>query len=489
MDFSEVYPLNRENLLNSSPIHRYLLKYAVLRTVRGLKFCSWEEGDVHMRRRTIFLLTTMVVALLAAAGVALAQQDPATPHPSGGADAQNVIAGQYIVVLKQGVDDPRSVAHAHARKYGADLLYTYDDAFKGYAATIPARNLDDVRSDPKVSFVSADHRVHATAQSLPTGVDRIQGDVSSTQSGNGSGSVNAAVAIIDTGIDSHPDLNVAGGTNCSTGRSYNDGNGHGTHVAGTVAAKDDNNGVVGMAPEAPLYAVRVLNNSGSGSWSSVACGINWVTAHAGSPTNIKVANMSLGGSGSDDGNCGKSNNDALHKAICNSVAAGVTYTVAAGNSNANFSGFVPAAYNEVLTVTAEADFNGLPGGGAASTCRSDVDETPADFSNFTTAGSADAGHTIAAPGVCILSTWKGGAYNTISGTSMASPHVTGTAALCIATGKCTGGPANVISKLRSDAAAQPASYGFVGDPFNPLTTGGSRPVTLYYGYLAYAGGY
>ena len=445
---------------------------------------------ISMRRKTTLLLTMMVVALLAATGVALAQQEEGstTPGSSGGA-AENAIPHQYIVVLNEGVDDPKSVAREHARRYDADLLYTYDDALNGYAANIPAGNLNDVRQDPRVSFVSADRKVHATAQSTPTGVDRIQGDASSTLSGNGSGSVNTAVAIIDTGIDSHPDLNVAGGTNCSTGRSYNDGNGHGTHVAGTVAAKDDNNGVVGMAPEAPLYAVRVLNNSGSGSWSSVACGINWVTAHAGSPTNIKVANMSLGGSGSDDGNCGKSNNDALHKAICNSVAAGVTYTVAAGNSNANFSGFVPAAYNEVLTVTAEADFNGLPGGGAASTCRSDVDETPADFSNFTTAGSADAGHTIAAPGVCILSTWKGGAYNTISGTSMASPHVTGTAALCIATGKCTGGPANVISKLRSDAAAQPASYGFVGDPFNPLTTGGSRPVTLYYGYLAYAGGY
>ena len=438
-----------------------------------------------MRRRTIFLLTTMVVALLAAAGVAIAQQNPTTPDPPGGA-TQSVIAGQYIVVLKQGVDDPRSVAHTHARKYGADLLYIYDDAFKGYAASISARHLDEIRNDPEVSFVSADHRVHATAQSLPTGVDRIQGDASSTVSGNGNGSVNTAVAIIDTGIDTdHPDLNVVGGTNCSTGRSYDDGNGHGTHVAGTVAAIDDGSGVVGVAPGAKLYAVRVLNNSGSGSWSSVACGIDWVTHNAASK-GIKVANMSLGGSGSDNGKC---SGDALHQAICNSVGAGVTYVVAAGNSNANFSGFVPAAYDQVLTVTAEADFNGAPGGGAAPTCRSDVDETPADFSNFTTPTSADAAHTIAAPGVCILSTWKGGAYNTISGRSMASPHVTGTAALCIASGKCTGGPSNVISKLRSDAAAQPASYGFTGDPNHPLTTGGSRPVTLYYGYLAYAGGY
>src|SRR4029450_11312311 len=114
-----------------------------------------------------------------------------------------------------------------------------------------------------------------------------------------------------------------------------------------------------------------------------------------------------------------------------------------------------------------ADFNGREGGGAAATCRADVDDTAADFSNYATPGSLAAGHTIAAPGVCIYSTWKGGGYNTISGTSMASPHVAGTAALCIETGPCTG-PASVITQLRSDAAAQDASYGFLGDPNNPI---------------------
>ena len=117
------------------------------------------------------------------------------------------------------------------------------------------------------------------------------------------------------------------------------------------------------------------------------------------------------------------------------------------------------------------------------------DDSAADFSNFTTVGSSDESHTIAAPGVCILSTWKGGGYNTISGTSMATPHVTGTAALCIA-GPCAAmAPSLVIERLRSDAAARPAEYGFLGAPSNPITTGGSVPKTLFYGDLVYAGAY
>jgi subtilisin len=229
--------------------------------------------------------------------------------------------------------------------------------------------------------------------------------------------------VIDTGIDTtHPDLNVVDGKNCSTGKSYDDGNGHGSHVAGTIAAKDDSSGVVGVAPGARLYAVRVLDNRGSGTWSSVICGIDWVTGNA---ATIEVANMSLGGGGSepDDaiGDC--NTGDALHDSVCNSVGAGVTYAVAAGNSNADAATFVPAAYGEVITVSALADFDGQPGGLADATCRSDVDDTFADFSNYGT--DVD----LIAPGVCITSTWKDGGYNTISGTSMASPHVAGAAAL------------------------------------------------------------
>jgi subtilisin len=392
----------------------------------------------------------------------------------------------YIVVLQDHSADVPAVAAEHARKFGASLRFVYEHALRGYAAVIPPERLAHIQNDRRVLFVSEDRAVSTFAQALPTGINRIQ--VGETTSGLRSIVSGPGVAVIDTGSGPHSDLNIAGGVNCSTGKNYNDGNGHGTHVAGTIGAKNDSAGVVGVAPGIPIYSVRVLNNSGSGSWSSVICGIDWVTKNA---ATIKVANMSLGGTGSDDGNCGNSNRDALHKAICKSVASGITYVVAAGNSNTNFATSVPAAYNEVLTVTAMADFNGEGGGGGAATCRSDVDDTSADFSNYTTVGSPDTDHTIAAPGACILSTWKGGGYNTISGTSMATPHVAGTAALCIASGACSGTPSQVINTLRSDAAfaTQHVEYGFVGDPYRPITTGGANAQTLYYGDLIYAGGY
>jgi subtilisin len=281
--------------------------------------------------------------------------------------------------------------------------------------------VDEVRSDSRVNYVAADRDVSIAAQTLPTGINRIDGELSTTVSGNGSGSVNVDVAAIDTGIDiDHPDLNVVGGMNCSTGRSFDDSNGHGSHVAGTIAAKDDAQGVVGVAPGARLHAVRVLNPPGSGSFSSVICGIDWVTASA---SVIEVASMSLGGTGSEPSGGGCNTGDPLHDAVCNSVAAGVTYAVAAGNESDDAANHVPAAYDEVITVSALADFDGLPGRLGSPTCRGDVDDTFANFSNF----GADV--DLIAPGVCILSTYKRGGYATISGTSMAAPHFAGAAAL------------------------------------------------------------
>ena len=409
-------------------------------------------------------------------------------------EARAAPLGRYIVVLASSVSSPGEVASDHASRYGANVSRVYRTALKAYAARMTAEQAARVSRAPRVAWVEVDRLQHAMAQSVPTGVDRIEGDVSSQRAGDGSGTVTGpAVAVIDTGIDlDHPDLNVIASVNCSGGSPFrtncgsggNDDNGHGTHVAGTAAAKDDSTGVVGMAPGAPLVAVKVLNKRGSGYTSWIVAGIDWVAANAGTH-NIKVANMSLGGSGSDDNNCGNSNNDAMHKAICNLVNnRGVTMVVAAGNSASDVAGFVPAAYNEVLTVTAVADFDGKPGGLGAPTCRSDVDDTAADFSNWAVTTS-DQTHTIAAPGVCINSTWLSGGFNTISGTSMASPHMAGTVALCLSSGTCSGTPSQIISEVRSDAAAADSSntYGFKEDP-------NSQPISgRYYGYLGYAGGY
>ena len=463
-----------------------------------------------------------VVALLIVAGflvVMVGVWKDSTAAPVVG----SVVPGEYIVVFHNSVTDARSEARTLGVRYSASVKHVYERAVKGFAGTVPSAQLARLRQDARVKFVTENRVVGIagvpvaqvptrtkvpgtpgptptgrkgtptptpaptpppTGQVLPTGINRIEGDLSSTKSGDGAGSVSMGVAIIDTGIDlDHPDLNVAGGVNCSDGKSFDDLNGHGTHVAGTVAAKDDGIGVSGGAPGAVLWAVRVLNALGFGTTASVVCGIDWIAANAAS-LGIKVANMSLGGSGSDDGNCGNTNLDVEHMAICNTVNnAGVTFVVAAGNSASNYQNSIPAAYNEVITVAAVADFNGLLGGGAAQTCGSfDVDDTAADFSNFTTIGSADVSHTIAAPGKCIFSTWMGGGYNTISGTSMASPHVAGAAALCISTGACMGTPGQIMAKILADAAAQPASYGFTNDPNSP---NGTR----YYGYLIYVGGY
>ncbi len=219
---------------------------------------------------------------------------------------------------------------------------------------------------------------HGGTANAPTGVRRTFAPTSANIGieGHDDKRVDVDVAIIDTGIDlDHPDLNVAGGKNCQKRTSYDDGNGHGTHVAGTVGGLDNGAGAVGMAPGARLWAVRVLDNSGSGTWSSVICGIDWVTAqHA--PT-IEVANMSLGGSGSD-GTCASS---SLHQAICNSVGSGVTYAVAAGNSSADAArrpGRLRRGHDRVplwRTSTELPEDSVLPAAGATSMTPSPISPT------------------------------------------------------------------------------------------------------------------
>jgi subtilisin family serine protease len=368
-------------------------------------------------------------AVLATAATALGTAGPANAAP----------AGSYIVVLQDWVASPDAMAQQQAGRLGGTVSHVYRYALTGYSATLSPAAVKALGADPAVAAVVPDSTVSIAAQTLPTGINRIDGELSSTVAGNGAGAVDVDVAVIDTGIDAtHPDLNVVGGTNCIGGTSFADDNGHGTHVSGTIAAKDDGNTVVGVAPGARLWAVKVLNSAGSGSISQIICGIDWVTARA---STIEVANMSLGGTSALGAFSGcTSSFDPMHPAICRSTAAGVTYAVAAGNSTMNANTFIPATYNEVITVSALADFNGTPGGGAASTCRADVDDTFADFSNF----GADV--DIIAPGVCILSTFPGGGTNTLSGTSMASPHVAGAAALYKST-HATATPAQVRTAL------------------------------------------
>lgn len=327
---------------------------------------------------------------------------------------------EYIVVLKDDVDVDSATDDLLSKK-ALKAEQKYSRALRGFSARIPKSKLEDIKKDPKVKFVSEDGIVDiAATQTLPTGISRVGAD----QTGNkGTG---VGVAVVDTGIDlTHPDLaaNIVGNKNCvSTTKTGNDDNGHGSHVAGTIAALDNGQGVVGVAPEAKLVAVKVLNSAGSGTWSQIICGLDWVVANA-STYNIKVVNMSLGGSGTSDNNCGNSNFDALHQAICRVRDAGITVVVAAGNSTINASKFVPAAYDDaVITVSALADSDGKPGGLGPRTGYG-KDDTFASFSDYGPVVD------IGAPGVNIYSTYKSGGYATLSGTSMATPHVAGAAAL------------------------------------------------------------
>lgn len=399
-------------------------------------------------------------------------QDPAPPgapsdagtgeQPSAApSEAPSGLLERYVVVLERAVGDPSAVAAEHGQRFGAQPSHVYGSALKGYAAAIPANRVDALRADPRVQFVAADSEVQVADQLLGTGVNRVNAE-SKPNMGTG---VN--VAVIDTGIDtSHPDLaaNVVGGVNCAGGgkRNYSDGHGHGTHVAGIVAALDNGIGVVGVAPEAKLWGVRVLDDKGWGWTSWLVCGIDFVDSK--SPArggSIAVANMSLSGIGYDDGNCGKTNADAMHYAICRAVADGVTFVAAAGNYGVDLSAattFVPAAYDEVIAVSALADADGRPCGAGGAT-KYGSDDAFASFSNYASS-SADVGHLLAAPGVSIHSTYKGGGYTTMSGTSMASPHVAGAAALYVAAHPGAT-PAGILDALK--ALGEPVNVSFNGE--------------------------
>lgn len=336
----------------------------------------------------------------------------------------SVTLERVVVVLADGVTRPGAAAADLASRAGGTVSQVWTVALKGFAAEVPAAAVEGLRRDPRVSVVEAD-RIFTAFGEIPSGIDRIEDDKKlslETTAKNYSSAANptnqVGVAVIDTGIDNtHPDLNVVAGVDCARNAGCvngfpGDGNGHGTHVAGTIGAKDDGVGVVGVIPGVDLYAVRVLDNRGSGYLSWIIAGLNWVAARAGT---IDVGNMSLGASGSDS---------SLESAVRNTIAAGVTIAVAAGNSAANAGNYTPARVTEAITVSAIADGDGKAGGAGSITCRSgEADDRFASFSNY---GSVV---DVAAPGVCITSTWRNGGYDTISGTSMATPHVAGAAAL------------------------------------------------------------
>lgn len=367
--------------------------------------------------RTKLVRAATVALVLITAAAALTPPDAAqagVPLPQQAVDDQPVrtqtpdsaVPGQFIVVAKDGVD--LALVRNVVTGLGGTVGISFTNVLNGLVATLPPGVDRLVRASNLVLVVSEDRLVAATA-TVPTGVDRVGADIGGTRAG-------VPVAVLDTGIAPHPTLIIAGGYNCTAtgGRGdYGDANGHGTHVAGTIGA---NGQVVGVAPGTPLTAVKVLGDDGFGQWSWIICGLDWAVGQ-----NITVANLSLSGARGTE-NTANCDGSALHKAVCNAKVKGLSMVVAAGNNGATTDNFVPAAYDEVTTVSALADYDGCSGGRGGSTSLG-TDDNRASFSNRGRAVD------FAAPGVNILSTAPGGGLRQLSGTSMAAPHVAALVAL------------------------------------------------------------
>jgi len=361
------------------------------------------------------------------------------------------IANQYIVVLKDNVADVDAEALRLARDFGGDRNegHTYHEAIKGFSVRMPEQQAARLANDPRVEYVEEDGVVSlGTTQTGATwGLDRIDQqnlplDGNYNYNATGSG---VKAYIIDTGIRAtHTQIAgrvISGFTAISDGLGTNDGNGHGTHVSGTVGGT-----TYGVAKNVTLVAVRVLDSSGSGTNSGVIAGVDFVTSDhaAGQPA---VANMSLGGGISS----------ALDTAVTNSINDGVTYAIAAGNENADACGTSPARVASAITV--------------GSTTTTDARSS---FSNFGTCLD------VFAPGSSITSSWNTSdtATNTISGTSMATPHVTGVAALFLETNP-TASPATVAAAIVNGATLNKVTGAGTGSPNRLLFSllGGAPPPT------------
>jgi subtilisin family serine protease len=390
--------------------------------------------------------TALVLSATAFAVPAAAADDPA---PLRGTASANVIEGEYIVVLKASAGArSMSDARAAATDNGGTVRHVYDAALKGYSATLPSKALRAVRNNPNVAYVEADQTMSVDATQSPAtwGLDRVDQrnlplNNSYTYNATGSG---VTAYIIDTGIlSSHNEFGgrvAAGYTAISDGRGTTDCNGHGTHVAGTVGGT-----TYGVAKNVTLKPVRVLGCDGSGTNSGVIAGVDWVTGNKSGPA---VANMSLGGGVST----------ALDDAVQRSVNAGVSYAVAAGNdSGANACNGSPSRVASALTV-----------GSTTST------DARSSFSNI---GSC---LDLFAPGSSITSAWYTGntATNTISGTSMATPHVAGVAALYLQ-GNPSATASSVSSAIINSATTGVVTNAGTGSPnrllYSLLTTGGTEP--------------
>ena len=308
----------------------------------------------------------------------------------------------------------RVVGHIQAieKKHRIKAETAFGRVFKGMSARLTPSQLEALRRDPSIDLIEEEQSFTTDArpqsggstggsiQSTPWGISRTQATQSYTLAGNGSGTVSGVrVYVIDTGVDTkNLDLNLAGHVNFVADRKNTDCNGHGTHVAGTIAAYDNTSAVVGMAPGVPVYGVKVLDCNGSGTTTSVIKGVDWVAANALLPA---VANMSLGGGASQ----------MLDDAVRAAANRGIVFAIAAGNSTALACNASPARIGGGVTP------------GVLVTAASDSSDAEASFSNYGTCVD------IWAPGVAIPSLKLGGGVVSLSGTSMASPHVGGAAAL------------------------------------------------------------